>query len=340
MPRRHRIKKTRILLFGLPFLIVAAIAVGDITQSEWFDPTVGSRLTRMVVTHYLAPKFSSESTVEGTREALDTITRLTILPKGTQVQRLEVAGRPAEWVLASSVLPFARKTILYIHGGGFYCGSASTHRELAARISRAAGVRVLVPEYRLAPEHKYPAANEDCLNVYKWLLDHGVESKNITIGGDSAGGCLALMTLLSIRDQGLPMPAAAFFLSPLTDAVHQDGETYTRLAEVDPWFDPPAVALHMIRYTGDKPPEDQPEILSPVNMDLSGLPPLFIQVGSDEILLSDSTRLAERAQKAGVDVTLEVWPHMWHVFQSFGVMVPEARQAIDNIGAFVRKKMA
>ncbi len=336
----HPVKKTRILLFGIPFLLVVAMALQQLTQSEWFDPTVGSRVARLAVTHYLAPRFAADATVETTREAVDTISRLALLPRGTKVERVEVAGRPAEWVLASSVLPFATKTILYLHGGGFYSGSPATHRELAARLSRASGVRVLLPDYRLAPENPFPAANEDCLAAYEWLLKNGVSAGNIVLGGDSAGGCLALMTLLSIKEKGLPMPAAAFFLSPLTDAVHHDGESYATRAEADPWFTPASVPAHMARYIGNKPPAVQPAILSPVRMDLSGLPPLLIQVGDDEILLSDSTRLAERAQKAGVDATLEVCPHMWHVFQTFGVMVPEARDAVDRIGAFVRRKLS
>ncbi|HBC94798.1 MAG TPA: alpha/beta hydrolase, partial [Pelotomaculum sp.] len=214
------------------------------------------------------------------------------LPSGTIVEQVMVANLPGEWVKAANVPEGGKQVILYFHGGGLYCGDCATYRNLAAFISRASGVRVLLVEYRLAPEHKYPAANDDCLAAYRWLLENGIPAKDIIIGGDSAGGALTVMTLLSLRDAGAPLPAAAFMFSPWTDLVNFDGESYTSRAELDPVTHLKGSKISANLYIGYltvKPP-----ILSPVNQDLSGLPALLIQVGDHETLLSDSTRLAER----------------------------------------------
>jgi acetyl esterase/lipase len=247
----------------------------------------------------------------------------------------------AEWVRAAAVEPKSGKAILYFHGGGFIIGSCATYRDLAARISKSAGVPVLVIEYRLAPEHTYPAANNDCIAAYKWLLKQGLKPGDIAFGGDSAGGCLALMTLLTLRDTGGPLPAAVFLLSSPTDLVHFDGESYKTRVGSDPVMGRDNMKTIMEKnlapFIGDI--KTKPAILSPVRQNLAGLPPMLIQVGDDEVLLSDSTRLAERAKRAGVDVTIQVWDHMWHVFQLNAVFVPEARQAIGDIGVFLKKHL-
>lgn len=259
------------------------------------------------------------------------------LPTGTTVEQAIIADLPAEWIKAANVPADNRQVVLYFHGGGLYCGDCSTYRNLAALISGACGVQVLLNEYRLAPEHKYPAANDDCLSAYRWLTENGVPAEDIIIGGDSAGGALTIMTLLSLRDAGEPLPKAAFLFSPWTDLVNFDGESYVSRAALDPVThlkgSQIAASLYVDHLTV-KPP-----ILSPINQDLSGLPPLFIQVGDHETLLSDSTRLAERAKKAGIDVTLEIWENMWHVFQSLAAVLPEAEQAIDHAGRWVRKHL-
>ncbi len=274
-------------------------------------------------------------TVEQIRQASAALASQAELPPGTAVEKTTIAGLPSEWVRAANVPAENEQVILYFHGGGFFCCSCDTHRSLAAAISAASGVRVLVVEYRLAPKHRYPAANEDALTAYRWLIAKGIAAKNIVIGGDSAGGGLTLMTLLSLRDAGDPLPAAAFMLSMWGDLINLDGESYTSRANVDPISTlrgTQIVASYYIDPAAAKPP-----ILSPIRQNLQGLPPLLIHVGDHEILLSDSTRLAERAQQAGVEVTLEVWDNMWHVFHQFAPIVPEARQAVDNIGKFVQK---
>ena len=298
-------------------------------------PSIGSRIGRLFVKYYLAPKFAPDRSVEEQRQALCNATKLARLPRGTSVEEEWLGDIPGEWIKAPSVPEGEGAVILYFHGGGFFSGSCETHRELAARISKASGVRVLDIEYRLAPEHKFPAANEDCLTAYRWLIGQGISPQSIVLGGDSAGGCLTIMTLLSLRDAGDPLPAAAFMLSPVGDCVHYDGESYQSRAESDPWLNQEGIELTIGYYHDDM--EEKPPILSPIRQDLGGLPPLLIQVGDHEVLLSDSTRMAERAEKVGVDVTLEKWDYMWHVFQSFAVIVPEARRAIENIGAFVHE---
>jgi len=277
-------------------------------------------------------------TVEQMRQEFTAMNKKVKLPHGTTVDKVVIADYlPAEWVKAANVPEEKEQVILYFHGGGFTIGSCDTHRNLAALISGAGGVRVLVVEYRLAPEHKYPAANEDCLAAYRWLIENGVSAKNIVIGGDSAGGTLTLMTLLSLRDAGDPLPAAAFMLSPVGDLINFDGESYTSRAELDPMCSLKSSQIIADYFIG--PLTVKPPILSPIRQNLGGLPSLLIQVGDHEVLLSDSTRLAERAKEAGVDVTLEVWDNMWHGFQALAAILPEAEQAMNNIGEFIKKHL-
>ncbi|GGH19601.1 alpha/beta hydrolase [Paenibacillus segetis] len=231
-----------------------------------------------------------------------------------------------------------QQVILYFHGGGFTSGSCNYYRDLAARISKSSGIKVLVLEYRLAPEHPYPAANEDCLFAYRWLQANGHSADHIVLGGDSVGASLVLMTLLSLRDHGEALPAGAFLISPHSDLVNLDGESYESRAELDPTGSlngNQAILTHYLgSYSGPIP-----ELLSPLRMDLGGLPELLIQVGDHEVLLSDATRLAERATAAGVQVSLEVWENMWSVFHFLAYMLPEAEQAISNIGQFVGARL-
>jgi len=293
-------------------------------------PTIRDYLTSMKETFDLKKK-----TIEQIREDWVAMTAQANLPEGTMIDKTIVDSLSAEWVKAINVPAGKEQTILYFHGGGFYSGSAVTHRGLAARISAASGVRVLVVEYRLAPENKFPAANDDCLLAYRWLIRNGISSKNIILGGDSAGGGLVIMTLLSLRDACDPLPKAAFMLSPIGDLINFDGESYESRAEVDPMLSRNLCQLSANYYFDSS--AIKPPILSPINENLSGLPSLLIQVGDHEVLLSDSIRLAERAKEANVDVKLEIWDEMWHLFHSFGAIVPEARQAIDNIGKFIKQ---
>jgi len=328
-------KKKKLLIV---LAVLAIISIGlIITQTRIFKPSLGARMARMTVKLYLAPAFASDDLVNDVRNRLENISRLSILPPGTSVEEVDIGNMKADWVSASGVDREKKKVFLYIHGGGFFAGSRNSHRELVARISKASGLPALVPEYRRAPENKFPAALDDCLAAYRWLLKQGYSPKNIAIGGDSAGGCLTIMTLLSLRDAGTGLPGAAFLISPLTDAVHHDGESMKTKAKVDPMFDPKDQPRHLGLFTDNA--KIKSPLLSPVRQNLAGLPPMLIQVGTDEILLSDSTRLAERAKKAGVDATIQIWDGMWHDFQAFAVITPEARDAIDGIGEFLKKRI-
>jgi acetyl esterase/lipase len=240
---------------------------------------------------------------------------------------------PAEWVVAPGA--DARRVILYLHGGGYTIGSINTHRELAARLSRAAAARVLVIDYRLAPEHPHPAAVDDATAAYRWLLANGVDPARIVVAGDSAGGGLTVATLVALRDAHTPLPAAGVCLSPWVD-LEGSGESMTTKAAVDPMVQRDGLLKMAAAYLAGQ--DARTPLAAPLYANLSGLPPLLIQVGTAETLLDDSTRLAERARKAGVNVTLDPWEDMIHVFQAFATYLPEARQAIDRIGEFVKQR--
>lgn len=282
---------------------------------------------------YIKQNFSWDGkSLEEIKRMAEQIPKGTV-PSGASIEKVQIGAIHGEWVWGEGVCREKRQVVLYFHGGGLIQGSCDTHRELAAGISKGGGVPVLLVEYRLAPEYKYPAANDDCLLAYRWLLKNGMTPENIILGGDSAGGSLVLMTLLTLRDAGELLPKAAFLLSPWGDLVHYDGESYTTLADLDPLVSQSSNAMCLNCYL--MPGETVPVILSPIQQDLRGLPSLFIQVGDQEVLLSDSTRLAERAREAGVDVKLEIWENMWHVFQNVPIL-QEAQAAIEEIGRFIK----
>ena len=243
---------------------------------------------------------------------------------------IDIGGVPGEWIVAPGAAD--DRVILYLHGGGYVMGSINTHRAMMARISRAAKARVLAIDYRLAPEHPFPAAVDDATTAYRWLLTQGYKPGKITIAGDSAGGGLTFSTLLSLRDSKTPLPAAAAPISPWTDLA-ATGESLKTRAKVDPMVGDSGLAPMAKHYAGSH--DLKHPLVSPLYANLEGLPPLLIHVGDAEILLSDSTRIAERAKAAGVDVTLEVWPDMVHVWHVFAKILPEGQQAIDRIGEFV-----
>ncbi|MDH4046925.1 MAG: alpha/beta hydrolase [Gammaproteobacteria bacterium] len=224
--------------------------------------------------------------------------------------------------------------ILYLHGGIYLVGSATTHRRLVSYVAKTAGMRALIPNYRLAPEHPFPAAIEDAKLIYRKMLEQGIASEKIAIGGDSAGGGLTMATLLALKDEGVPLPGAAFLMSPWLDLAAQ-GESLVTRKDQDPWFDPDNMSEMVRRYCGNE--DRKNPLVSPLYGELSGLPPMLVQVGDHEILLSDSTRLSDRVSAAGGKVTLQVWPDMWHVFQYFVGQMPESMRAIEDISDFLNK---
>lgn len=247
-------------------------------------------------------------------------------------ERLSAGGVDAEWITAPGASP--GRTVLYLHGGGYVMGSVNTHRDLIGRISRAAQARVLALNYRLAPEHPFPAAVDDAVAGYRYLLQSGVKPARMAVAGDSAGGGLTLATLVALRDSGLALPAAAVCLSPWVD-LEGRGESMKTRAHVDPIASADGTRLLAQAYLAGKDPRTP--LAAPLYADLKGLPPLLIQVGDHETLLDDSTRVAQRAQAANIKVTLEVWPEMIHVWQMFASFLPEGQEAIDGIGKFIRE---
>lgn len=253
-------------------------------------------------------------------------------PADVKVERVNAPAAPAEWLRPPSAAP--GRVVLYLHGGGYVIGSPRSHRHLAAAIAAAAEASALLLDYRLAPEHPYPAAVEDATAAYRWLLDQAVAPEHIVIAGDSAGGGLAVATLLALREARVPLPAGGVCISPWVDLTC-GGASYETKAAADPIVRRAGVEEMARAYLGAAPPRTP--LASPLFADLGGLPPLLIHVGSDEVLLDDAVQLAERAKRAGVDATLEVYDRMIHVWHWFLPMLDEAQTAVDTIGRFVRR---
>ncbi len=253
-------------------------------------------------------------------------------PAAAHTFTIDAGGVPAERIIPYAA-PYDRH-VLYLHGGGFIAGSPAVYRHLAWRIALAAGAQVLSPDYRLAPEHPFPAALDDAVAAYEWLLAEGVEPQQIGLVGDSAGGGLAFSLLLRLRDAARPLPAAVAALSPWTDLA-LTGASLRRNAAADPMLDVaelPGVARSYLAGADPCHPW-----ASPIYGDLAGLPPALIQVGGDEILYDDAARLAARLDRAGGRARLEIWPRMPHVWHLFAPVLPEARRAIGHIGGFLRE---
>jgi monoterpene epsilon-lactone hydrolase len=274
-------------------------------------------------------------TVEEMRAGLEVLGSVFPVAPDVVLEQVDAGGVPAEWVTVPGVTPEC--VILYLHGGGYVAGSIRSHCELASRLSKAAAARVLLIGYRLAPEYPHPAAVDDATAAYRWLLSRGVAPGRIVVAGDSAGGGLTVATLVALRAAGQPLPAAGVCISPWVD-LEGIGDSMTSKAAVDPIIRVDGLKRMAGMYLSGLDPRTP--LAAPLYAELSGLPPLLIQVGSAEMLLDDAARLAERARKVGVDVTLEVWDDMIHVWHVFATLLPEARQAIDSIGAFIRGRVA
>ena len=254
-------------------------------------------------------------------------------PPEVKVERVSAPAAPAEWLRPPTAV--AGRVVLYLHGGGYVIGSPRSHRHLAAAVATAGAANALLLDYRLAPEHPFPAAVNDAVAAYGWLLDQGIAPGHVVIGGDSAGGGLTVATLLALRDAGRPLPAAGVCISPWVDLTCGGGSYQTK-AEADPIVNRASVGEMATAYLGATDP--RAPLASPLFADLRGLPPLLIHVGSDEVLLDDALQLAERAQQATVEATLEVWDRMIHVWHWFLPMLDEAQAAVDSIGRFIRAR--
>ncbi len=244
-----------------------------------------------------------------------------------------IGGVAGEWVVAPDVR--AERVVLYLHGGSFAFRFPNAHASLAGRICGPLRARALIPDYRLAPEHPFPAAVEDCHAAYRGLLAQGLDPRNIVLAGDSAGGNLALVTLLRARAAGLPLPACAVLLSPALDCT-MGSPSMATFDGRDPMIRLASLLVLRRLYVSSPHQYTDPHV-SPLFADFRGLPPLLFQAGTTELLRDEATRAADRAFAAGVDVELELWPGVAHVFQLAGFL-PEARRAIDHIVRFVRAR--
>ncbi|MDZ4380424.1 MAG: alpha/beta hydrolase [Parvibaculum sp.] len=252
------------------------------------------------------------------------------VPAGVDVLKTGAGEPAAEWNIPSGAE--TAPVILYFHGGGYVQGSSVSHRHLTSRLALAAKARVLSVDYALAPEAPFPAAVDDALTAYRWLIASGVEPQAIAFGGDSAGGGLAIATLIAARDKGLPMPAAAVAVSPWADLTCETA-TYTTRAGADPMIDQAGIKNLAAIYLNGADARDP--LASPNFGDLAGLPPMLIHVGSDEVLLDDAIALHKHARACGVDAEIEEWDGMIHVWHAFYQMLPEGEQAIERLGAYL-----
>jgi len=274
-----------------------------------------------------------EPTVADLRAGMARVATFLPTPSDARTTPTSAGGVPAEWVLAPDASD--DRVILYLHGGGYVMGGLHTHRTLAYGLSRASSMACLLLDYRLAPEHPYPAAVEDALAAYRWLGDQGHKAADIVVAGDSAGGGLTVATLVALRDDGAALPAAGVCISPWAD-MEGTGDSMDRNAALDPLVQREGL-LHLARlYLNGVDPRTP--LASPIHADLAGLPPLLVLAGGDETLLDDATRLAERARADGVDVTYEEAQAMFHVWPLFAPMLTEGQDAIDRIAAFVRAR--
>lgn len=283
-----------------------------------------------------ATPVKGETPIEDARAGFEALMAEYTPPEDTagMIQEEVTAGAvPAHWVAAPHAYP--ERVLLYLHGGGFTMGSVQSHLDILARLSGLLSTRVLAIDYRLAPEHPFPAALEDSVESFRWLIESGVDPTMVVIAGSSAGGGLALSTVLALRDAMDPLPAACVCLCPFFDMTLQsESLDYNKGKD---WVTKDRVEAVVETYLARADPRDP--LASPMFADLEGLPPIFIQVGGDEILLDDSRRLAARASASGIEVELDIWPEMIHIWQLFAAAVPEGRAALEGIADMLLHKI-
>lgn len=270
---------------------------------------------------------------EGAREVrttLELLTRVRVVPGAADEAAARGAPVPATWFTGEHPTD---RTVLYLHGGGYVAGSSATHRGLASAFVRSGHARLLLPDYRLAPEHRFPAAVDDALATYRWLLeDEGADPARVAFAGDSAGGGLAVALAVAVRDAGLPLPAGLALLSPWVDLTGSGASVVTN-DHRDIWLDGSLIAPAGRLYAPDDPAHP---LASPLFADLTGLPPMLVHVGTHEVLLDDARRLVTRARQHGVDASVGEFDGLWHVFQAIPGL-PEGTRSLRELGAFVRR---
>jgi len=294
-------------------------------MSSW-QSKIFYKFLRLVVKRKLLPQ---QIDVINLRKLLEKLAKLNKISKKFKITKTIVNHIPGEWI---STADNTNTIIFYLHGGAYFLGSTYTYRHLLTNLAYSTKAKIFAIDYRLAPEHPFPAALEDALTAYKWLIEH-FPTHQIIIAGDSAGGGLAISTLLCLRDQPLPLPQAAILLSPWLDLT-LTGDSINKNAASD-YFISPTLAAQAAKLYLNSTAATHP-LVSPLYADLQQLPPIYIQVGSAEMLLTDAMQFTEKAKRSGVNVTLDIWPEMihgWHFFSSF---VPESRDAIASINTFIK----
>lgn len=271
-------------------------------------------------------------TIEENRVRSAETAKMTRIPKGVTVTNAEADGIHAKWISPSNEK--SGKVVLHLHGGGYVTGGADSHLMMCIPMAQTLKTKIFLPEYRLAPEYPFPAAVDDAVKVYRWMMTQGYAPKDIILSGDSAGGGLALATILRLRDSGEPLPAAIVCMSPWTDLTFT-GPSHITKAKADCVLLTDVLREWAACYAGTETPSNP--LISPLYADFHDFPPLLIQVGSEEVLLDDALTLAEKAKSAGVDVTLKVWDDMWHVWPALGDLIPESKKAFEEIGQFLHK---
>lgn len=289
-----------------------------------------SSTARLIVKMMRSTLFIHKTETQTHRVSFERISSITKFPRFVEMKEVTYAGLPAAWFRPQKCSD--DKVILYYHGGGYSVGSYNTHRALIARIARAAGHPVLAINYRMAPEHPFSAALDDAVIAYKQLQADGWQS--IFLAGDSAGGGLSLATTMKLREEGVKLPTAIVAISPWTDLT-LSGDSVRSKADVDPLIEPRLLEIFAKKYYQEHDPKNP--YISPLFGNFEGFPPIYIQVGGNEVLLDDSTRLAQKMKKAGVKVEFELWDHMMHVWHYLAGIVPEANMAIDKIGEYIQR---
>lgn len=253
------------------------------------------------------------------------------VPDRVSVVPVTANGVNCEWITADQT--DQNRVLMYLHGGGYVLCGPDSHRDFGWRMAEASGMRVLMVDYRLAPENPFPAALEDATACYKWLLDEGFSPDRIAIGGDSAGGGLTIATMVNLKNLGMPLPSGAVVLSPWTD-LSMSGDSIDTCDKTDSILSRIVLEKFASAYLGER--DRRAPLASPLFAELSGLPPVLIHVSSDEVLLSDAERLAQRLREAGGEVSLEIWPKMPHMFHIYASRVPEGKKAIVELGKFLK----
>lgn len=290
-----------------------------------------ARMLRVVLRYAIKARLDDKPDLIRVRNSVDALARFSPdFPRGVRRNAFRIAGVAAERHATTTAT--SGRAILYLHGGGFVAGSPRTHRGIAGRLARGVRAEAFVPDYRLAPEHPFPAALDDAVAVYRALLERGQDPSALALAGDSAGGNLVFALLLTLKEKGLPLPAAAVALSPFVD-MSGSGDSMRGNAALDPFLQVAGLPAIVGAYAPDRDPLEP--LLSPLFGDLAGLPPCFIQCGSDEILRDDSVRMHAALRAAGVAAELEVWNRMPHVWQAFARFLPEGKAAIGRICGFL-----